>query len=341
MINWPTAQGIDTAIRKMKSDPKKFIGSRFAPVNTTQFQEIKYDEIYGPQGMTSAHALNTDPKVIKFPKVVEKLFKAAYFKEMYRIGESDILRLRQLGGSRQQRISAQQLIAVALENLNTRIENRLEWMRWQVLINGQVTIDENGIKFTAVYGIPAENLAKTVGTSWATKTSSKPVDDILNVQQDYVGSGYRLKDIIMNSYTAGLFCMSSDTKSYYRGAGVQEKVMPGNLVRYFANFFPGLELTIYDEGYEDENETFRKFVPDNKIVFLGDATAGEIIDVVSVPSLHSATGTPQPGKFALTIDKSGQKYANPHYDVVAGIYGLTRVRRPEAIMVMDVTQVAA
>jgi len=67
---------------------------------------------------------------------------------------------------------------------------------------------------------------------------------------------------------------------------------------------------------------------------------GEVIDVVTVPSLHSPSGQPTPGKFAFTIDKSGQKEANPYFDIIAGFYGLTRIRRPESIMVMDVTQTA-
>jgi hypothetical protein len=338
MINWPTAKGIDAAIRKMKSDPENFLGSSFAPVVHSYFQEIEYDEIYGPQGMARAHALDAEPGMAEFPRVVKKSFKPAYFKEMHRINESDILRLGQLGGTRQQKITARQLIGAALDNLNGRIENRIEWMRWQALLNGGLSISENGIIIAAQYGVPGENLAKTVSASWADKQTSKPVEDILRVEQDFVGTGYRLGEVYMNSYTAQLFCLSDDTRQYYSGAGIQEKVLPGNLSRYSGGLFPGIGINIYVEGYEDENGTFQKFIPDNKVVFLGDAAAGEIMDVVSVPSLHSPTGEPLPGKFAFVIDKSGQSEANPHYDIVAGIYCLPRIRRPEAVMVMDVTQ---
>lgn len=341
MINWPTAKGIDQAIKKMKSDPQRFIGSKFAPLVNSYFQEIEYDEIYGPQGMANVHALDGEPRMVEMPKVVRKSFKPAYFKEMHRLSESDILKLGQLGGTEHQRITSQQLIANALENLNNRIENRIEWMRWQALLNGKVSIDENQLKIDAQYGVPSANLAKTVSVSWATTTSSKPIEDILTVQQDFVGTGFRLGEIYMNSYTAKLFCTSNDTKSYYYGAGVQEKVLPGTLGKYSAFFFPGIKITVYDEGYEDTTGTFQKFIPDNKVLFLGDGIPGEIIDVVSVPSLHTPTGEPRPGKFAFVIDRSGQSEANPHYDIVLGIYCLPRIRRPEAIMLMDVTDTGA
>ncbi len=337
MINWPTAKGIDEAIKKLKSDPGRFIGCRFAPLVNSYFQEIEYDEIYGPQGMASAHALDADPRMLKFPKVVRKTFRPAYFKEMQRIQESDILKLGQLSGSDSQAVTARQLIGQSLENLNNRIENRLEWMRWQALLTGKVSINENGISIEAGYGIPEENLNKTVAVSWESAGSAKPIEDILQIQQDFVGTGFRMGEIFVNGNTARLFCLADDTRTYYNGAGVQEKVLPGNLSRYAVYFFPGIKINVYDEGYEDETGTFQKFIPDNKVVFLGDGQPGEIIDVVTVPSLHSPDGTPKPGKFAFLIDRSGQNEANPHYDVVAGIYGLTRIRRPEAVMVMDVT----
>jgi len=339
MILWPKAVGIDIAIRKMRSNPAKFIGSKYAPMTESQFQEVEYDEIYGPVGMTNSHALNSEPKLVKFPKVVRKLFKAAYFKETHRIDESDILKLRNLGGSEQQRISAQQLVAVGLDSLNIRIENRVEWMRWQALINGRVQIDENKVKVNAVYGIPEENLNVKVKTTWTDAENAKPVEDIQSVIRSYVGSGHKLTTMVMNSYTAGLFCFAKDTKTYYKGMGVQEKLTSGNLTKYFSSIFPGVELEIYDEGWVDESNVFHEFVPNNKILCLGDAPAGEICDVVSVPSLHTATGEPAPGKFAIVIDKSGTENANPHYDIVGGIYCLPRIRRPEAIRVVDVTQV--
>ncbi len=336
-ISWPTAKGIDAAIRMMKSNKEKFLGVKIAPITENYFQEVEYDEIYGSQGMTRAHALDGEPALVKFPKVVKKKFSPAYFKEVHRIYESDILKLRQLGESDQQRITAQQMIAVGLDNLNGRLENRIEWMRWQALLTGGVSINENGINVEADYGIPSDNLNKAVSVSWETLASSKPIDDIMSVQQDFVGTGFRLGRIIMNGSTAQLLCLSDDTKSYYQGAGIEVRLMPGNIEESFLGLFPGVTIEVYDEGYEDEDGNFQKFIPDNKVVFMGQSMPGEIMDVVSVPSLHSANGEPQPGKFAFVINNSGQQEANPHYDIVAGIYCLPRVKRPEAVMVMDVT----
>lgn len=337
IVNLPTSQVLDIAIRKIPYDTKNYIGARFAPVVSRMAHKIVYDEIHGPVGMTTAHNLDSEASRVAMPGVIRKEFEPGYFKEKVTLKESDLLLLRQMGGTEYQRASAQELTMEALNTINTRIENRVEWLRWQAMIYGAITINENNVRYNATYGVPVENLNRTVSVSWATKTSSKPVEDLLNIQQAFVGSGFSLKQTVMNSKTAGLFCLATDTKTFY-GAGIQEKVLPGNIAKHGPTFLPGTEWVVYDGGLNDDSNVFQKFVPDNKIVFLGDAPVGEIIDVVTVPSLHSPGGSPMPGKFAFIIDKTGEKEDNPCVEVVGGIYCLVRIRRPEAIMVMDVTQ---
>jgi len=338
-ISWPTSKVLDIAIRKIACNTDEFLGARFAPLAPRMAQVVEYDEIHGPMGMVQAHNLDSDPPTTKMPNVIKKSFTPGYFKEKIVVNESDLLKLRSLGATEYQTATRQEIIQEGLFTLNTRIENRLEWLRWQAILNGQVDIDENNIKFSATYGVPAANLNGTVAASWATKSSSKPVEDFLTLQQNFIGSGYRMKNIILNSYTASLFCLATDTKTF-AGAGIQEKVLPGNISKYGPVFLPGTEWVIYDGGYKTDAGVFTKFIPDNKIVLLGDAPIGEIIDIVTVPSLNGSGGTPSPGKFAFINEEIVNK-ANPRVELIGGIYCLPRIRRPEALQIVDVTEVTA
>ena len=346
-IGWPTNKALDITIRKMMYDPAKFIGARFAPIVDRMSHVVEYDEVHGPQGMTRPHSLDGDVSIVKYPQVVRKTFAPGYFKEKHRITESDLLRLRALGATEYQAAQAQQIIGEGLTNLNVRIENRVEWLRWQALLNGKIHVNEKGIVINADYGLTAAQLNRGVAVSWTTgPTTATGIVDLVTFANRFVGTGYTLKFLIMNSVTAALFTKLTDTKTYYQGMSIKEKLTPGVISQYGPLFLPGTEWIIYDGGYETETTdgtrgTFTKFIADNKIVGLGDAEPGEICDFVTVPSLHSPSGMPTPGKFAFIIDETGIRSDNPKVEIVAGMYGLPRIRRPEPIQVMDVSKVVA
>lgn len=345
-IQWPENKAIDVAIRKILFDPSKYIGARFAPVKDFMSHVIEYDEIHGPQGMTNLHTMDSDASIVKYPGVVRKTFSPGYFKEKHRIRESDLLRLKALGQSEYQRAQAQQIIGEGLFNLNARLENRLEWLRWEAIRTGRIVIHNDNISINAEYGVPRDNLNMGVPIVWTATDTAQGVNDFVDFQQSFIGSGYNLKFVIMNTFTAGLFIKLKDTKSNYAGYSIKEKLTPGVLSQYGPLFIPGTEWVLYDGGYELETSdgsvgAFQKYIPDYHIIGLGDAPEGEIIDIVSVPSLHSPSGDPTPGKFAFIVDQTGQKTDNPRVDVVAGMYCLPRIRRPEGIRVMKVNLLKA
>jgi len=347
-INWPKSKTIDALLRDIRIGPEVYIGQRFAPVINSLFHEIEYDVLAPANGLLTAHALGADVRRTEMPAVEIKSFKPAYFKEARMIDERDMLLLRKLGSEESQRAYAQDLINEAAMDLRVKLEARIEHMRWLPLYTGGYNILQNGVAVNANYSIPGGQLPRTganpggitVTADWNNAAAAVPLSDIMDNQQAFATNGYQLAKVVMNSATAQLFCLADDTRQSFYGQNIGEKILPGNLVKHAGVLLPGVEFAIYDGGYTTVAGggavTFHKFIPDNHVIMLANAPAGEIIDVVSVPAILPDADQGRPGMFGFAVDKTGE--SNPYYEVVAGFYGLTRIRRPDMIRAMDITQ---
>jgi hypothetical protein len=78
-----------------------------------------------------------------------------------------------------------------LENLTRYAQNRVELAWGDVLTDGVLTINENGVQQQVDYGIPANQLV-TAGTLWSDTANSNPLTDLIAWYDVYVatnGSG--------------------------------------------------------------------------------------------------------------------------------------------------------
>ena len=66
-----------------------------------------------------------------------------------------------------------------VDNMIESVQNRIEWMRWQAVVNGKIVLAENGIQLTVDYGYTADQKETLTGTAlWSDHTNSNPIDDI-------------------------------------------------------------------------------------------------------------------------------------------------------------------
>lgn len=339
MIGWPTAKSIGQTIQIFLSDPNQKIGTDFCQIKTEQTQKIEYWEEYGPQGKTLAHSLGSDVKPVPWGKRVKKSFEPGYFKEKLVMGEDDLLKLAQLADEFKL-VSIEQMVGKGLNILTARARNLINWAIWQAIMTGQVSINENGVKYDATYGIPAEHLALTVTTAWTDLANSTPMHDIDVVNESFVGTGYKLGKVKMNSKTARMFVHSKDTKTYWAGtAGLKDKLNVANLPGNADSLTPGVNWEITDEGYTDANGAFQIYIPDNKVLFLGNAT--DLMDYCATPHLENGKPVASANGVFAVPDYTHINDSNPYAEVFGGTYGLPRIYRPTIIFVMDVTTVPA
>ena len=98
-----------------------------------------------------------------------------------RLGEYDRLR---------QRRATPQILESLLndaERMTRAVGARLELARGDALVNGSITLNENGVIATVSFGRSGTH-AVTAGTSWATIATATPLADILSWRQTYINT---------------------------------------------------------------------------------------------------------------------------------------------------------
>lgn len=332
VLAFPTTKEITHVVRNRTVDPKRFIGRSFCPIREVYSAEIEFDVIEAGAGMTSAHNLGSDPKMVKLPGMKTKKVGTGYFKETKRIDEKELLYAR-AAGSYNQRAGRLLVVEKALQ-LDNRLDTRVEWLTWQPLIEGHIQIDENGVKYNVSYDLPETNTpAITDNAKKWSNVDADIVGDITKWMLLYRGTGAKATKAYFNMKVAGYIAANKGIKDLLKNTSYAGFLSAVNITNALKLLFPDIEFVIYDEGYVDEESTFKPFIPDNGFIMVGEGQPGELMmDFGTTISLHNGgLDQPQPGKFSIVDDKSEQE-KNPFVDITVGIYGLPRLYHPNWVV---------
>lgn len=331
-MEFPTTQEITHIVRNRAYDPSLYIGARFCPFAPEYATKIEYDILEPSYGMTSAHALGSNVKNIEVPAMATARFGTAYWKEKHTINEEKLLNARAMGSYNQR--AGRELVLQAALQLDTRLETRVEWLRWQTAIHGKIVVTDNGVNFTVTYGIPDGNRIDLSGDSsrnWKAATSD-PQSDIDAWLKIFRGSGAAGKSVYMNSDTAGAMAQNQKIRDLLKQCNYAGMLSSSNITQALKMLFPKLDFVVYDGGYLAEDKSFKMFIPDGVLVILGEYAGEKLMDFVTTLSLHNGgLDKPQPGKFSLIKDRSSNT-ENPYISLLVGLYGLPRVFHPDWIV---------
>lgn len=331
-ILFPSTKEITHVVRNRAVDPKRFIGRSFAPLREVYSAEIEFDVIESASGMTAAHNLGSDPKMVKLAGMKTKKVGTGYFKETKRIDEKELLYAR-AAGSYNQRAGRLLVMEKSLQ-LDDRLETRIEWLTWQPIIVGQLKIDENGIKYTIPYELPDTNkpILNTAGAKWSNPDADIP-GNITEWMLLYRGKGAKPTKVYFNLNVAGYIAANNKIKGLLANTTYAAFLSATNITQALKLLFPQIEFIVYDEGYVDDKGSFNPFIPDDRFIMIGEGQPGELMmDFGTTISLHNGgLDQPQPGKFSIVDDKSEQE-KNPFVDITVGIYGLPRLYHPNWVV---------
>lgn len=329
---FPTTQEVSHVVRNRAVDPAQFQGRNFCPVRNYWAKDIEYDVLDAGRGMTKAHNIGTDPNVVTLSGQSRKRMGTGFWKETYRINEAELLFARQ-AGTYNQRAGRDQVLQRSLE-MDDRLETRLEWLRWQPLVAGQLAVDENGVKYTVDYSLPEGNMPELEGDAlWSVTAKADPLTDIMTWLKLFRGTGARGVEAYFNLDVAGYLAANTKILNLLKNTQYAKLLGPTNIGEALNLIFPQIKFTLYDEGYVDDAGTFRPFIQNDRLVIRGQGQVGELMmDFASTISLHNGSlENPQPGKFAIIEDKAGEN-KNPYVDITVGVYGLPRVFHPNWIV---------
>lgn len=225
-------------------------GQDVFPLITQPGPRVEWDIKRPLGGMTQAVARGAESPVIHRRGVGQASFEPAHFREKVILGESDVTTLRKLG-TWEQRSTAAELIAEIMVDLNSRLETRIEWMRWQPVVNNSLTINSNKVQFTVSYNIPGRQ-RPTASPLWSTYATADPLQDIQTWIRLARGTGGKVRKFWFNTKVEQHLFRNARILSLVDrvfNAGVPGLMSMEILRSIFKTYIGNYEYEIYDSGY--------------------------------------------------------------------------------------------
>lgn len=290
-------------VRNIRTDITQFRGAQLltggADMKTELGLTVEYDITFDDTGMTPPTGLN-DPSPIREKQIVKHMsFTNQEWREKKIIDREKIAKLRAPGTSLEQMWAEEYMVECMIE-LNTRLETRFEWMRWQALTGGLVIpATANKPSFTIDYGVPSSN-KPTASTLWSNTENANPLADIDSWKLLFRGTGARPKKIVVNQKTDSYLKQNASIQNLLRTTYGRDVLAADTLNFVMKNQLNGLEYEVYDGGYLDDTGTFFPFIPDNAAIIVGEGMTGNLMDLVTSPNNYEDIFNGHAGKFALT-----------------------------------------
>lgn len=332
-LGFPQPRVLEEAARALAPDPSDywFISSE-SPIENHGSELVEWWEELPISGMTPAYALDTDPMMRKSRGLKHHLERTTYWKETAQLNESDILRT--VDEMRYDTLAGKKLIMSHLEEGDSRLMSRIEWLVSQAFQYGEIDIDSNGVKRKVDYGFTGFNLV-TPMVNW-----DDPNADIVGNIQGWVkqfrGFSKRGVRMRMNGTTAEAMMKNSHVLDLFRQSSLAGELGRDNFGKLLI-ILVGSDLVsveIYDSGYFDDNGNYNEFINDGKVLFLATPPRGNKIGAFkTTPSVSNAGGgvLARPGKILDINDMTGNG-KRPRYETTHGIFGIPIIKYPKCVI---------
>lgn len=271
----------------------------------------------------------------------EKRVKLPPLSSSLSMGEYERLQLEfaRTGGTNQAALAAS--IYNDATNLTREVQNRIEQAWGDVIVDGKLTINENGLIQEADFGVPAGHLVAPA-TLWTTTATATMLSDLIAWVDVYVATnGFAPGSILTSQRVQRLMGRNAEAINAVSGAAAgRTRITSSELGDLFsAEGLPTL-LPAYDANLDVDGVTTR-VVPDDRLIFLPpniedlgftaygvSATALELMDAAqSDMSFEEAPG------IVGVVEKSGPPYRQWTYVDAVGMPILADAKK---LLVADV-----
>lgn len=202
-------------------------------------------------GMTKAVDPSSESPIIEQRGRQLYDFDPPNWREKVVFGPKDVLKVRKVGSISEIQ-TAQDLVTDYVGQLRMRLENRIEWSKWQCML-GTLTIAQSDVQFSIDYGIPAHFTPTLTGTdSWDELTTADPLSDMLTWKALYLEEGPDPWKLNFNSVIERLLMLNEKIRalfdSFFVGPANDGMIGQENLFKIIKAYV-GLESQVYDKGY--------------------------------------------------------------------------------------------
>ncbi len=243
-------------------------------------------------------------------------------------------------------INVTDLVMEIQDQLIGRELDRIEQIIWTLLSTGTFSVSTPAASGSAGTVAMKDTFAIQTATrnvDWDTAASATPLKDFRTVAALGLSRGVSFGAAslaIMNTVTLNKM-LSVTTASDIGG----RRTLGGgtiNSVSETNRIFNGENLpavTVYDEGYFDDSNVFQKYVPDDKVIFVGQRSSGEKIGEYLMTRNANNPGM-TPGSYEYVKDYASglnaEKRTPPSIEVHRGHSGGPAIYFPGSIVVLSV-----
>lgn len=204
------------------------------------------------------------------------------------------------------------------ERLARKIEARLELARADALVNGSVTLDENGVQATVDFNrSPTHEV--TAATAWSDTANATPLTDLLAWAETYNDDNGVMPGGILTSRQVITYLMRN---AELRGQvpNTSAALLTLDQLNAILMSFGLPSLTSYDARVRDTSGTARRVLPGDRLIMLPSPVDPTIGDSELGATL-----------WGLTLEAQEPEYALPAADQPGIVVGNWRTRDPIAL----------
>ena len=244
-----------------------------------KIQDIEFDMILGRGGLpvsASVHAYDTKTKLASRQAIEAGVASLALIKNQIKIAEKELIKINRPRSNSELDFVLAQLYKDA-EKMTDSVKVRVEAMRMELLSTGKIKIEENGVKVTIDYGVPAGNKKSF---NWSDIATAKPLDDVKTlVKAVKTQSGSTPARVLTSSSIIDTICSCVSVRKAIFGTNSD---MIATLVD-LNNILSRMQLpkfVAYDELYKVETAKgfdTKRYFPENVLSMFGASTLGETI----------------------------------------------------------------
>ena len=252
------------------------------PIKTYNTTLVMWDQRDNYLGLQQLRGVNGAPSKVQMIGGKRYQERPGIYGEYIPLDEQMLLE-RGKWGAFGQGIDISDIVREAQDQLLNRRIDRIRYIGWTLLTTGTFSVSlpnyggTGGVAHTGSYTLQTYSRA----VSWATSATATPLADLRGVQLLARGYGVNLgrqATAYMNRKTFNY--LMSNTNSADLGGRRLTGLQPVNNIGELNQVLTGDDLpniVIYDEGYFDDSATFQLFIPDNKVVIVGQRPAGQTI----------------------------------------------------------------
>ena len=244
-----------------------------------KIQDIEFDMILGRGGLpvtAQVHAFDTKTQLASREAIEKGVASLALIKRQIKVAEKEIIKVQNPRTDAELAFVLSQLYNDS-EKMVEGVKVRVEAMRMEAISSGKIKIEENDIKVTIDYGVPAANKKSF---NWSDAATSKPLDDLETLASAVETTcGSRPSRALTSRKIVKAICASESVRKAINGVNSDKIITLAQLNELLAQCELPVFIT-YEGKYKVEGAkgfTTNRYFPENVISMFGDSTLGETI----------------------------------------------------------------